>query len=330
MSSQLRSRGVARERPLLPQQYAGMPAQVWMLLVWHMLGALLVLGSLLRPADAGQFLVLRYGVLAYLVLVVGSLLVLRDSASTRLLSVLVIGNIVANSVAVATAALPLGAVTYSLTYTLIGLYAAFWNSRRFGFIVAAIISASYLGAITVSGRGEELAASWLAVSALCVAVVAVTGILVAGMQRVAVIDPLTGVMNRLGLQTLAQMFPRTGRLTLPRTLVALDLDHFTEYNDSYGRDAGDYLLRELGLTLREELRGEDIIARLDGDEFVIVLMHAGPTDAQRTIDRLRGASPAPWTAGVVDWPAEESFADALKRADVLLDDEKRKARQAPR
>ena len=303
-----------------------MPGPVWMLLLWHMLGALLVLGSLIRPADTGGFLTVRFGVLGYHVLVVATLLILRDKASENLLRTFVIGNILAISICVATAAQPLGAVTYSLGYALVALYAAFWNSRVFSFVVTATISVSYMVAVISSGRTLELGASWVTISALCITVVVVTGILVAGLEDGAVIDPLTGVMNRLGLQTLAQLLPRAGRMTLPRTLIALDLDGFKAYNDTHGHEAGDYLLKELGSSLRDELHGDDIIARLGGDEFVIVLMRTDISEAQPTIDRLRDASPGSWSAGVIDWPLDERFSDALKRADALLYEEKHKAR----
>lgn len=89
------------------------------------------------------------------------------------------------------------------------------------------------------------------------------------LRQVAMFDPLTGLPNRLSLQmhlerTLATMQPMFG-------LLLLDLDGFKEVNDSYGHDVGDLLLQAVGQRLRSALPESAMLARLDSDEFAVVL-----------------------------------------------------------
>jgi GGDEF domain-containing protein len=326
MSSHHPGGGAGREEPALPQQYSGMPGSVWMLLLWHMLAALLVLASLVRPADPGDFVAVRIGVLIYLVVAVMTMLGLREKTPPLLLQVFLILNIFAVSVMVAAASQPIGSVTYSLCYSLVALYSAFWSTKRLAVIVMATITLSYLAAIIITDRFTQLLPAWVAISALCIAIVAVTHILISGLERVAVIDPLTGVMSPLGLQTLAQLMPKAGRINVPRTLVVIDIDDFANYNEVHGRDAGDYVLKAIGSALREELRGDDVIARIGYDEFMFVLMLTDVAEAPPIVGRLRDATPISWTAGVVDWPLDEKYEDALRRARSLLDEERSKTR----
>jgi len=92
-------------------------------------------------------------------------------------------------------------------------------------------------------------------------------------------DPLTGLYNRRYLaDTLPRELHRAIRNKLPISIAMLDIDHFKHFNDKYGHEAGDLLLRELGHLLRENLRQSDIVSRFGGEEFVLVLPDA-PLDA---------------------------------------------------
>jgi len=99
----------------------------------------------------------------------------------------------------------------------------------------------------------------------------------ARLQELADRDPLTGVYNRRCLeQKLEQMIER-GRAGI---VLVVDLDRFKEINDSYGHRAGDLVLIGMSSALRENLRSDDIIARIGGDEFALVLADAGEQEAR--------------------------------------------------
>jgi diguanylate cyclase (GGDEF)-like protein len=67
----------------------------------------------------------------------------------------------------------------------------------------------------------------------------------------------------------------------------LDLDNFKHFNDTYGHDAGDSLLRELGRLLRRQLRKSDISCRYGGEEFVLVLPDSSLADAEQRVEQIR-------------------------------------------
>jgi diguanylate cyclase (GGDEF)-like protein/PAS domain S-box-containing protein len=104
----------------------------------------------------------------------------------------------------------------------------------------------------------------------------------------AIHDPLTGLFNRRYLEeTLVRELHRARRRNSPLCLTMLDLDNFKRFNDSYGHDAGDVLLRELGQLMRAKLRKSDILCRYGGEEFVIVLPDSSLVDAEQRIDQIR-------------------------------------------
>jgi diguanylate cyclase (GGDEF)-like protein len=101
-------------------------------------------------------------------------------------------------------------------------------------------------------------------------------------------DPLTGLFNRRYMEeTLEREVRRAERAGRPLTLLLLDIDEFKHQNDSFGHDAGDAVLRELGALLAGSLRREDVACRYGGDEFVLVLPDASLDTALRRADEIR-------------------------------------------
>jgi diguanylate cyclase (GGDEF)-like protein/PAS domain S-box-containing protein len=101
-------------------------------------------------------------------------------------------------------------------------------------------------------------------------------------------DPLTGLFNRRYLaDTLPRELHRAVRGNAPLCLAMLDLDNLKRFNDSFGHEAGDLVLRELGRVLRENLRKSDIACRYGGEEFVLVLPDSMPEGARQRLDAIR-------------------------------------------
>ena len=101
-------------------------------------------------------------------------------------------------------------------------------------------------------------------------------------------DPLTGLFNRRYLdETLPREIHRTQRGKSPLCVVMLDLDHFKEFNDTFGHEVGDVLLGELGRILHHNLRKSDIACRQGGDEFLLVLAESSLEDTRQRVEQIR-------------------------------------------
>jgi diguanylate cyclase (GGDEF) domain len=115
------------------------------------------------------------------------------------------------------------------------------------------------------------------------------------LRRQAIRDPLTGVFNRRYMEeSLEREIHRAARHNKPLAVLLLDLDHFKEYNDALGHAAGDELLHELSALMVRIVRGEDIVCRYGGDEFVIIMPDADArvvaSRAQTLMDHVAGRS----------------------------------------
>ncbi|MFJ3522182.1 diguanylate cyclase [Pseudomonas sp. NPDC090203] len=103
-------------------------------------------------------------------------------------------------------------------------------------------------------------------------------------------DELTGLKNRRAFfHEAALIYERCKRNHQPLAVLMLDIDHFKRINDSFGHQAGDQALREIGRVIRESTREVDICGRLGGEEFAILLTDASLDIARQTAERLRQA-----------------------------------------
>jgi diguanylate cyclase (GGDEF)-like protein/PAS domain S-box-containing protein len=101
-------------------------------------------------------------------------------------------------------------------------------------------------------------------------------------------DPLTGLFNRRYLEESGEReLYRMARGKKPAGLAMIDLDHFKTFNDTFGHEGGDALLRAFGQFLREHLRKEDIACRYGGEEFCILFCESCLDDAVRRAEQLR-------------------------------------------
>ncbi len=109
------------------------------------------------------------------------------------------------------------------------------------------------------------------------------------LREQATLDALTGLYNRRFLdETLARELHRALRRGSPICVAMLDLDHFKTFNDAFGHEAGDSLLREVGRLLRDKVRKSDISCRYGGEEFVLVFPDSPLADTLERVEEIRG------------------------------------------
>ncbi|MBF0563457.1 MAG: diguanylate cyclase, partial [Alphaproteobacteria bacterium] len=153
------------------------------------------------------------------------------------------------------------------------------------------------------------------------------------LSRRSLQDVLTGLANRRFLEEVAEReCHRALRRGTILGLIMVDVDHFKRFNDTYGHDVGDMVLKELGAVLIRHSRSEDIVCRLGGEEFVVVIEAASVDEVARKAEELcrnirdevgirHGAEPLRVTAslGVAVYPGNgTTFWDVLKTADKAL------------
>jgi diguanylate cyclase (GGDEF)-like protein/PAS domain S-box-containing protein len=140
-------------------------------------------------------------------------------------------------------------------------------------------------------------------------------------QSLARQDALTGLPNRRVLdEALPRELARARRARAPLCLALIDLDHFKAYNDTHGHLAGDDALRESAIAWESHLRGEDLIVRFGGEEFLVLLPGCSLEQASETVERLRGVTARGQTcsAGIACWDSRESPEELVRRADEAL------------
>jgi diguanylate cyclase (GGDEF)-like protein len=101
------------------------------------------------------------------------------------------------------------------------------------------------------------------------------------LKKIAQTDALTQLLDR------STLGPRLSMLTRESAVVLLDLDHFKRYNDYHGHEAGDEVLVTFADALRWAVREEDIVFRIGGDEFLLMLVGADRAEAEQVVERLR-------------------------------------------
>ncbi len=148
----------------------------------------------------------------------------------------------------------------------------------------------------------------------------------------AVLDPLTKLLNRASLLPRFREISQQARLTRrPVSMLMCDIDSFKEINDVYGHDRGDAVLRDVAYEMRKQLRSFELIYRLGGEEFLVVLAGVGRHRAKDIAERLRASVEAINTSGVhvtisvgisVASGDEVSFESLYKAADMALYDAK--------
>ena len=141
------------------------------------------------------------------------------------------------------------------------------------------------------------------------------------LEHMARTDDLTGLPNRrYWEQQLPRELARGSRDGQPICVAMIDLDHFKDYNDRRGHQAGDRLLGEAAEAWGRLLRPYDMLARYGGEEFSVILPGCGIRDAELLVERLRAVTPRgeSCSAGLAEWDGGEQPEALVGRADAAL------------
>ena len=184
------------------------------------------------------------------------------------------------------------------------------RSRSLGVLAASVLASVVLFLLTVA-----LVAAWNRA------------------HHLSMRDPLTGLYNRRYLEeTMGRELPRARRLGESVGVIVLDIDHFKILNDTYGHDAGDYVLERTGELLRAATRNSDIACRFGGEEFAVILPGATLLTARNRAEAIRASleamhidfdgkpiGPLTISAGVASMPPHgQDWTYVLQQADRAL------------
>lgn len=160
-------------------------------------------------------------------------------------------------------------------------------------------------------------------------------------RNLSIRDPLTGLFNRHYMEeALAQEQHRARRSHAQLAVIMIDIDHFKRFNDTFGHDGGDAVLRALGDFFKQQVRGSDIACRYGGEEFTLILSPSTAAGARQRAEKIRedagrlrirhadrDLGAITLSLGVAIFPDHASDAAAIvKAADVALYQAKRGGR----
>lgn len=247
---------------------------------------------------------------------------------------LVTGSALMLICAIAAADVVTGAeLSLNVFYLLVVIVVSSTGRRALSVGISLFSAAAWLAADAQARGGYD---SWfvplwnfgvrLAVFCICAALVVALVRAAAQEGVLSRCDPLTGLANRRGLQEQAEReLARLARKHIPLTVVYLDIDGFKSVNDTHGHAVGDQVLVEVGRTIHHQVRAADVVARVGGDEFAVLLPETDDETARVVTDRLRSALgrltdangwPVGFSVGVVTCaPPGPSVQEMLERAD---------------
>jgi diguanylate cyclase (GGDEF)-like protein len=201
------------------------------------------------------------------------------------------------------------AVTWALPLVLIGAPrypATGWRSGVLIVALAAIIGATVQRLVRQTREQAEEARSHVRERER----------LLAQVTQIARTDPLTGVANRRSWEEHFTAELAVASDASPVSIVVLDLDAFKALNDRFGHEAGDRCLRDSAASWRAQLRADDLLARIGGDEFAILLPSCAHELAVTIAERVRAAAVGTdCSVGVATWDHSESGPELQRRAD---------------
>lgn len=165
----------------------------------------------------------------------------------------------------------------------------------------------------------------VALVSLAVLLTEVFGRFKANLEKSSLNDHLCDVWNRRGFELLLKKeistVARTGE---PLSLLYIDLDEFKTVNDTRGHVGGDSVLRQVSDELVRGVRSGDSVARIGGDEFVVLLPRTAAQEAQLLAERLKGVVTAcGWSFGIAEFRPGETGDEFVERSDLMMMMQKR-------
>ena len=186
-----------------------------------------------------------------------------------------------------------GAVLYAMPV----LWMSFFFGRRGAAAILACVAVGHAVALTLLPGDTAYPGRWVdvmvAVGATAIVVLSLdrrNQVLRERLAHEARTDALTGLLNRRGFDERAHLeMARAQREPGPLTVLAFDIDHFKDINDAWGHECGDRVLSRLGVTVAGLSREVDVVGRMGGEEFVVLMPGSGIADAEALDARLRWA-----------------------------------------
>jgi diguanylate cyclase (GGDEF)-like protein len=187
--------------------------------------------------------------------------------------------------------------SFSLFYLLPVMIAAWFAGRRFSIFIATLCAISWYVAEATSGQTYSNPAFpvWNAIARLGIFMIAAIMLselkrYIARVEELSQVDPLTGSYNRNFLySTLAMEIEKSRRNNLTIALMYIDIDNFKSINDTWGHKRGDQVLRGTVEAIKGSIRTVDVVSRIGGDEFVVMLSNPSADEVAKIAERIKDA-----------------------------------------
>lgn len=297
--------------------------------VYFVVGTLQLLLTVWRPPLPGT--PVRLNLLLATIAIVQVILTFVAGAvlANWALPYLVGSGIVVSAVSAAGAAGGQGQLVAGMYLAVLGVFAGYFLSRRAVRTLLALATVAFGTALAVNRLLDSLGYV-IGLVFLVGGVTLVVASLVERLRAAAMHDPLTGALNRRGLQQAAtSLHDLDARRHDETTVVEIDLNGFKAYNDTHGHQAGDDLLADAVRDWSAVLRRSDVLSRTGGDEFVLLLPATTAVEAEALLERMRAVNAVRWSAGVTVWRPGEALPEALGHADEAMYRAKTQQRNTP-
>ncbi len=293
----------------------GIPSQIWTMSVLMIIGGTLCLLATVLPVSGPPPVEMNVAFGSAMLVAAAALLLTGRRVTTPVLHAMVVAGTIAMSVIIANAATGAGEMITAFAYVWICVYVGQFFTPRWTRAYAALVSVAFAAGLLLNDL-EATVGAWAIVTVTAFVITETLSRLNQRLRAQANTDPLTGALNRNGLVSAAGIaIALSERAREPLSIAVIDLDDFKGVNDRVGHVEGDRILTELVSLWKSGIRSGDALARVGGDEFVIVMPSTGDLPARKLLERLRRNSPVGWSVGVELWKAGDTLDGCIARAD---------------